>query len=155
MGHVLMENRNGLLVHTFLSEATGRAESGCCDAPGGSDPRRKARDPGRPDSYGGAISRKLKESGLLYASAARLRLEVLPLLMGQEIDQRESRASISLTPEKTVDWIVRGLKDEYGDTPVRALRAGTSGLGGCASREARDLAARELQEIRSSLPDSL
>jgi hypothetical protein len=26
MGHVLMENRNGLLLQTFLSEATGRAE---------------------------------------------------------------------------------------------------------------------------------
>jgi hypothetical protein len=26
MGHVLMENRNGLLVRTFLTEATGRAE---------------------------------------------------------------------------------------------------------------------------------
>jgi transposase len=26
MGHVLMENRNGLLVETFLTEATGRAE---------------------------------------------------------------------------------------------------------------------------------
>src|SRR5437016_14574930 len=26
MGHVLMENRNGLLVQTFLTEATGRAE---------------------------------------------------------------------------------------------------------------------------------
>src|ERR1700683_4027957 len=26
LGHVLMENRNGLLVQTFLSEATGRAE---------------------------------------------------------------------------------------------------------------------------------
>jgi hypothetical protein len=26
MGHVLMENRNGLLLQTFLSEASGRAE---------------------------------------------------------------------------------------------------------------------------------
>ena len=26
MGHVLMENRNGLLVQTFLTEANGRAE---------------------------------------------------------------------------------------------------------------------------------
>jgi hypothetical protein len=26
LGHVLMENRNGLLVQTFLSEANGRAE---------------------------------------------------------------------------------------------------------------------------------
>src|ERR1700676_605589 len=26
MGHVLMENRNGLLLHTFLTDATGRAE---------------------------------------------------------------------------------------------------------------------------------
>src|SRR5262249_48182119 len=26
LGHVLMENRNGLLVQTFLTEATGRAE---------------------------------------------------------------------------------------------------------------------------------
>jgi hypothetical protein len=26
MGHVLMENRNGLLVQTFLTEATGRTE---------------------------------------------------------------------------------------------------------------------------------
>src|SRR5258708_37295762 len=26
MGHVLMENRNGLLVQTFLTEASGRAE---------------------------------------------------------------------------------------------------------------------------------
>jgi hypothetical protein len=58
----------------------------------------------------------LKESGLLYASVVRLRLEVWPLLMGQGIDERESPASISLTPEKTADWIVRGLKDGYGDT---------------------------------------
>jgi hypothetical protein len=72
--------------------------------------------PGRPDSYGGAVSRKLKASGLLYASVVRLRLEVLPLLLGQEIDERESRASNGLTPEQTADWIVRGLKDGYGDT---------------------------------------
>jgi hypothetical protein len=26
MGHILTENRNGLLVQTFLTEATGRAE---------------------------------------------------------------------------------------------------------------------------------
>ena len=26
MGHVLMENRNGLLVQTFLTEANGRVE---------------------------------------------------------------------------------------------------------------------------------
>ena len=57
----------------------------------------------------------MKESGLLYASVVRLRLEVWPLLMGQEIDQRESQTSSSSAPEKTVDWIVRGLKDGYGD----------------------------------------
>src|ERR1700675_596911 len=45
LGHVLMENRSGLLVQTFLTEANGRA--GCCDAHGGSHPRGKAGDLGR------------------------------------------------------------------------------------------------------------
>ena len=42
--HVLMENRNGLLLQTFLSEASGRAEQDSCAADGGSAPSRKARD---------------------------------------------------------------------------------------------------------------
>jgi len=36
MGHVLMENRNGLLVQTFLTEANGGA--GCGDVDGRSHP---------------------------------------------------------------------------------------------------------------------
>ncbi len=80
------------------------------------EPAMPGAKPGRPDSYGGAFSRKLKKSGLLYASIVRLRLEVLPLLMGREIDEREDQAAGGFTPEKTADWIVRGLRDGYGDT---------------------------------------
>jgi transposase len=44
LGHVLMENRNGLLVRTFLTEANGGA--GCRDADGGDDPQRETGDAG-------------------------------------------------------------------------------------------------------------
>ena len=42
LGHVLMENRNGLLVQTFLTEANGKSGTRCCDAHGGGYSQRKA-----------------------------------------------------------------------------------------------------------------
>jgi len=42
-----MENRNGLLVQTFLTEATGRAERDAAMLMGEAIPPRKARDVGR------------------------------------------------------------------------------------------------------------
>jgi transposase len=45
MGHVMMENRNGLLLQTFLSEANGGAR--CCAADGRGRPAGKASDVGR------------------------------------------------------------------------------------------------------------
>jgi transposase len=47
LGHVLMENRNGLLVQTFLDRGEWASGAGCCVAHGRSDPDGKASDVGR------------------------------------------------------------------------------------------------------------
>ena len=46
MGHILTENRNGLLVQTFLTEATGRAERDAALLMVEADPTGKACDVG-------------------------------------------------------------------------------------------------------------
>jgi hypothetical protein len=72
-------------------------------------------EPGRPASRGGQLSRKMKESGLLYASAMRFYLEVLPHLLGQGTEERKSDLPPNRVSQETVDLIVRGLKDGYGE----------------------------------------
>ena len=47
LGHVLMENRNGLLVQTFLTEANGRAEREAAMLMAEAIPAVKAGDDGR------------------------------------------------------------------------------------------------------------
>jgi hypothetical protein len=71
--------------------------------------------PGRPPSRGGTLSRKMKESGLLYASAMRFYLEVLPHLIGQGTEEPKSDLPASQVSQETVDLIVRGLKEGYGE----------------------------------------
>jgi hypothetical protein len=71
--------------------------------------------PGRPISFGGKTSKKLKESGLLYASAVRFNLEVLPLLNGQKKKDDADAAAKEVVSQETVDLIVRGLRDGYGE----------------------------------------
>jgi hypothetical protein len=72
-------------------------------------------DPGRPPSFGGSVSRRMKESGLLYASVERFSLEVLPSLVGQGTGERDGDLLPGQTSEKTVEMIVRGVKDGYGE----------------------------------------
>jgi hypothetical protein len=69
--------------------------------------------PGRPRSYGGPMSRKMKESGLLYAAVVRFHLEVLPHLIQASGEQKSEAASEP--PDETAKLIVRGLKQAYGD----------------------------------------
>jgi hypothetical protein len=70
---------------------------------------------GRPPSFGGARSRKLKESGLLYASAVRFSLDILPLLTEHKASAQERDLAATMASPKNVDLIVRGLKEAYGD----------------------------------------
>lgn len=70
--------------------------------------------PGRPPSYGSGKLRKLKESGLLYASVVRWYMEILPLLAGRQRDREITAAAEATVSQNTVDMIVRGLKTAYG-----------------------------------------
>lgn len=79
------------------------------------EPTVPGNTPGRPASYGGSLSRKMKESGLLYASVVRFRMEVLPHLIGQGTGEQNDNLLTSHVSEKTVGLIVRGLKDGYGE----------------------------------------
>jgi lysophospholipase L1-like esterase len=70
--------------------------------------------PGRPPSFGGTFSRKLKESALLYAATIHFHLEVWPRITGAKAQEREQDAVRSQTLQQTVDTIMLGLKDSYG-----------------------------------------
>jgi hypothetical protein len=86
------------------------------------EPAGPGSTPGRRASYGGSLSRKMKESGLLYASVVRFRLDVLPHLMGQGSGEQMGNLPSSQVSEKTVELIVRGLQDGYGEK-LRVLYA--------------------------------
>jgi hypothetical protein len=70
---------------------------------------------GRPPSFGGKRSRKLKESGLLYAAAVRFSLDILPLLTERKANAQEGDLVSTPASPKNVELIVRGLKAAYGD----------------------------------------
>lgn len=70
--------------------------------------------PGRPPSYGGKLSTKLKESAVLYASLVHFHLQIWPRITGGKGDQSSPDAHGGETSQQTVDTIVRGLKDSYG-----------------------------------------
>jgi hypothetical protein len=74
--------------------------------------------PGRPRSYSGKGSRIVKESGLFYASALRFTLDILPRLKSQPPDDQEGVLVPASTSQSTVELVVRGLKQAYGDKLV-------------------------------------
>ena len=82
------------------------------------EPAEPGSAPGRPASYGSWLSRKMKESGLLYASVLRFRLEVLPHLIGQGTAEQKGDPPTSQVSAKTIERIVRGLGDGYGEKLV-------------------------------------
>jgi hypothetical protein len=79
------------------------------------EPTGPGSSPGRPASHGSLLSRKMKESGLLYASVVRFGVEVLPHLMGQGTGEQKGNGPTSQASEKTIELIVRGLSDGYGE----------------------------------------
>jgi lysophospholipase L1-like esterase len=78
------------------------------------EPAHSGDIPGRPPSFGGPLSRKLKESALLYAATIHFHLEVWPRITGAKAQERAQDAVRSQTSQQTVDTIMRGLKDNYG-----------------------------------------
>ena len=73
-----------------------------------------ASTPGRPPSYGSAKLKRLKESGLIYASVVRLYREVLPLVTGRQREREITAAAEKKVSQNTVDMIARGLNTAYG-----------------------------------------
>jgi lysophospholipase L1-like esterase len=79
------------------------------------EPAHLGDNPGRPPSYGGKLSTKLKESAVLYASLVHFHLQIWPRIIGGKGDQSSPDAhGAETTSQQTVDTIVRGLKDSYG-----------------------------------------
>jgi hypothetical protein len=70
---------------------------------------------GRPPSFGGKRSRKLKEFGLLYATAVRFSLDILPLLTERRASAQEGDLAPTSASSRNVELIVQGLKHAYGD----------------------------------------
>jgi|GEM_PF-2352145 hypothetical protein len=82
------------------------------------EPAQPGIEPGRPPSYGGALAKKIKESGLLYAAVVRLRLEILPNVLpgrGSKMADADAQTMSAHSTQETVNEIVRGLKQGYGD----------------------------------------
>jgi hypothetical protein len=79
------------------------------------EPAHPSDSPGRPPSYGGTLSRKMKESALLYASTVHFHLEIWPRITGGKFQQQAQDEVRSEISQPTVDMIMRGLKDNYGD----------------------------------------
>jgi hypothetical protein len=86
---------------------------------------------GRTPSYGGRIARKLKESGLIYASGLRFTLDVRPELAVHQANAQEGDLLARATSDKVMDLIVTSLKQGYGDklyilyTPSQPFSADT------------------------------
>ena len=82
------------------------------------EPAQPGMQPGRPPSYGGALAKKVKESGLLYAAVVRLRLEILPNILPKSVmntSEAAAQPTSSLSTQEATNQIVRGLKQGYGD----------------------------------------
>jgi lysophospholipase L1-like esterase len=97
----------------FASTSTGYARLVDRDGKVTAEPAEPGIQPGRPPSYGGALTKKVKESGLLYAAVVRLRLEVLPNLLSARAEQKPE--PVQQPTVETVNEIVRGLKQGYGN----------------------------------------
>jgi hypothetical protein len=70
---------------------------------------------GHPPSFGGRTSRKLKESAVLYSSAIRFTLDILPRLTESKASAQEKDLVPATFSDKSLDLIVVGLKEAYGD----------------------------------------
>lgn len=70
---------------------------------------------GHPPSFGGKTSRKLKEFAVLYSSAIRFTLEILPSLTEHKASAQERDLVPTEFSDKSLDMIVRGLKEAYGE----------------------------------------
>jgi hypothetical protein len=70
---------------------------------------------GRAPSYGGRLARKIKESALFYATAVRFNLDILPQLTEHRAQAQQSDSLAKAAPRSTLDMILRGLKQAYGD----------------------------------------
>jgi hypothetical protein len=71
--------------------------------------------PGRAPSYGGRLARKLKESGLTYGAALRFQLDLKPQFTEHKASAQNTVTSTSPGSDETIETIVRGLKQAYGD----------------------------------------
>jgi lysophospholipase L1-like esterase len=78
------------------------------------EPAQPGAKPGRPASYGSSTARRMKESGLLYASVVRFRLEILPAILGQKTGEEKEYVASTQAVQNNVELIVRGLRDGYG-----------------------------------------
>jgi hypothetical protein len=87
---------------------------------------------GRTPSYGGPLTRKLKESALFYAMVLRFTLDIRPQLSEHKASPQESEL-LARTPasDYAINFIVRGLKGAYGGklyilyTPAQPFSAET------------------------------
>jgi hypothetical protein len=70
---------------------------------------------GRTPSYGGRLERKMKESGLLYASVLRFTLDVRPRLAMHQANAQERDLVAKPASERHMDLILTSLKQAYGD----------------------------------------
>lgn len=117
---------------------------------------------GRTPSYGGRLARKMKESGLIYASALRFTLDVRPQLAVHPASAQDGDLLARTTSEKVMDLIVAGLKQAYGDklyilyTPTQPFSADTPEepqehalLAECKAKgvECRSLRGRMVKEL--------
>ena len=74
--------------------------------------------PGRPAESGGSLLRRLKTSGLLYASAMRLILDVLPRLRPAEPGGRADADASQSASDRVVDLVLHALVQAYGNKLV-------------------------------------
>jgi hypothetical protein len=117
---------------------------------------------GRTASYGGRLARKMKESGLIYATALRFTLDVRPQLAVHPASAQDGDLLAKTTSEKVMDLIVAGLKQAYGDklyilyTPTQPFSADTAEepqehalLAECKAKgvECRSLRGRMVKEL--------
>jgi hypothetical protein len=71
--------------------------------------------PGRAPSYGGRLARKMKESGLVYGAALRFQMDLKPQFTEHKASAQEGMVAAAPSSEDTIERIVRGLQQAYGD----------------------------------------
>jgi hypothetical protein len=71
--------------------------------------------PGREPSYGGRLARKMKQSGLIDGAALRFQMDLKPQLSMHKASAQEGMVAAQPTSEDTVEQIVRGLQQAYGN----------------------------------------